>query len=66
MMLTLVLSACSYYRILVRTDLGRRQLRNWMKVRFTRMPLDWELLRPEGNDWIKYGTWKLEVRALNS
>jgi len=58
MMLTLVLSARSYYRILVRTDLDRRQLRNWMNVGFTRMLLDWELLRREENDWIRYETWK--------
>ena len=58
MMLTLVLSARSYYRILVRTDLDRRQLRNWMNVGFTRMLLDWELLRREENDWIRYQTWK--------
>lgn len=50
-----------YYRIPVRTDIDRAQLPAWMNESFTRMPLDWELLRKEGNEWLRY--WDTEIRG---
>lgn len=50
-----------YYRIPVRTDIDRTQLPAWMNEPFTRMPVDWELLRKEGNDWLRY--WDTEIRG---
>ena len=60
----LVLAAKSYYRIPLRTDLDRSQLPAWMNESFTRMPLDWSLLRKEGNNWLRY--WDTEIRGRSS
>ena len=57
-------AAQNYYRIPVRTDLDRKQLPAWMNEPFTRMPLDWDLLRKQGNDWLRY--WDTEIRGRNS
>ena len=57
---SLVYAAQKYYRIPVRTDLDRAQLPAWMNEPFTRMPLDWDLLRKNGNDWLRY--WDTEIR----
>jgi iron(III) transport system substrate-binding protein len=54
-------TAKTYYRIPARTDLDRSQLPAWMNEPFTRMPLDWELLRKDGNDWLRY--WDAEIRG---
>jgi hypothetical protein len=32
-----------------------------MNASFTRMPLDWELLRKQGNEWLRY--WDTEIRG---
>lgn len=61
---SLVHAAQNYYRIPVRTDLDRKQLPAWMNEPFTRMPLDWDLLRKQGNDWLRY--WDTEIRGRNS
>jgi iron(III) transport system substrate-binding protein len=58
---SLVHSANRYYRIPVRADLDRKQLPDWMNVPFTRMPIDWELLRKNGNDWMRY--WDTNIRG---
>jgi iron(III) transport system substrate-binding protein len=58
---SLVHAAHTYYRIPARTDLDRRQLPAWMNEPFTRMPLDWDLLRKQGNDWLRY--WDTEIRG---
>ena len=53
-------AAHKYYRIPVRNDLDRSQLPAWMNEQFTRMSLDWDLLRKNGNDWLRY--WDTEIR----
>ncbi|MGI8733649.1 MAG: extracellular solute-binding protein [Pyrinomonadaceae bacterium] len=60
---SLTLAAQVYYRIPVRTDIDSKQLPSWMNEPFTRMPLDWELLRKEGGDWLRY--WDTEIRGRN-
>jgi iron(III) transport system substrate-binding protein len=60
---SLTLAAQSYYRIPVRTDIDRQQLPAWMNESFTRMPLDWDLLRKEGGEWLRY--WDTEIRGRN-
>jgi iron(III) transport system substrate-binding protein len=60
---SLIYAAQTYYRIPTRTDLDRSQLPAWMNEPFTRMPMDWELLRKEGNEWLRY--WDIEIRGRN-
>jgi iron(III) transport system substrate-binding protein len=45
----------------VRSDIDRQQLPDWMNASFTRMPLDWDLLRKQGNEWLRY--WDTEIRG---
>jgi hypothetical protein len=47
--------------MLVRSDIDRKQLPDWMNTPFTRMPLDWDLLRKQGNEWLRY--WDTEIRG---
>ena len=58
---SLVYAAQKFYRIPVRTDLDRSQLPAWMNEPFTRLPLDWDLLRKNGNDWLKH--WETQIRG---
>jgi iron(III) transport system substrate-binding protein len=58
---SLIYAAQTYYRIPARTDLDRSQLPAWMNEPFTRMPMNWELLRKEGNEWLRY--WDREIRG---
>jgi iron(III) transport system substrate-binding protein len=58
---SLIISARKYYRIPVRNDMDRKQLPDWMNVPFARMPLDWDLLRRQGNDWLRY--WEANIRG---
>jgi iron(III) transport system substrate-binding protein len=58
---SLTYAAQKYYRIPVRTDLDRSQLPGWMNEPFTRLPLDWDLLRKNGNDWLRY--WDTQIRG---
>jgi iron(III) transport system substrate-binding protein len=60
---SLVYAAQRYYRIPVRTDLDRAQLPAWMNEPFTRLPIDWDLLRKAGGEWLRY--WDTEIRARN-
>ena len=60
---SLIYAAHKYYRIPVRTDLDRSQLPGWMNEPFTRMPLDWDLLRKQGSEWLRY--WDTEIRGRN-
>src|SRR5947209_674400 len=60
---SLTYAAHNYYRIPARTDLDRSKLPAWMNEPFTRMPLDWDLLRKEGNEWMRY--WDTEIRGRN-
>jgi iron(III) transport system substrate-binding protein len=57
---SLAYAAQKYYRIPVRADLDRAQLPAWMNEQFTVMPLDWDLLRKNGGDWLRY--WDTEIR----
>jgi iron(III) transport system substrate-binding protein len=54
-------AAKTYYRIPVRTDLDRSQLPAWMNEPFKRMPVDWDLLRKQGSEWLRY--WDTEIRG---
>lgn len=58
---SLLHAAREYYRIPARTDLDRSQLPAWMSEPFTRMQLDWELLRRESNNWLSH--WDSEIRG---
>jgi iron(III) transport system substrate-binding protein len=58
---SLVYAAQKFYRIPVRSDLDRSQLPAWMNEPFTRLPLDWDLLRKNGNEWLK--RWETEIRG---
>jgi iron(III) transport system substrate-binding protein len=60
---SLAYAAHTYYRIPVRTDLDRSQLPKWMNQPFNRLPLDWDLLRKQGADWLRY--WETEIRGRN-
>jgi iron(III) transport system substrate-binding protein len=58
---SLAYAAKKYYRIPVRTDLDRKTLPDWMNQPFTRMPLDWDLLRNQGSEWLRY--WDTEIKG---
>lgn len=58
---SLTLAAKKYYRIPVRTDIDRNQLPAWMNERVNEMPLDWDLLRKQSSDWLRY--WDTEIRG---
>jgi iron(III) transport system substrate-binding protein len=58
---SLVLAAKKYYRMPVRTDMDRAQLPAWMNERVNEMPLDWDLLRKQSGDWLRY--WDTEIRG---
>ena len=58
---SLTYAAHKFYRIPIRTDLDRSQLPAWMNEPFTRMPLDWDLLRKQGGEWLRY--WDTEIRG---
>jgi iron(III) transport system substrate-binding protein len=57
----LLLAAGTYYRIPVRTDIDRSKLPGWMNEPFNRMVLDWDVLRTESNEWMRY--WDMEIRG---
>ncbi|HEY6242499.1 MAG TPA: extracellular solute-binding protein [Pyrinomonadaceae bacterium] len=58
---SLVYAAHKYYRIPARTDLDRARLPAWMNEPFTRMPLDWTLLRKQGDEWLRY--WDTQIKG---
>lgn len=58
---SLVYAAHKYYRIPIRTDLDRSQLPAWMNEPFNSLPLDWDLLRQQGGDWLRY--WDTEIKG---
>lgn len=60
---SLVIAANKYYRIPVRTDIDRAQLPNWMNEPVNEMPLDWDVLRKQSNDWLRY--WDTDIRGRN-
>ncbi|HXD33930.1 MAG TPA: extracellular solute-binding protein [Pyrinomonadaceae bacterium] len=60
---SLVHAARTYARIPTRTDVDRAQVPAWMNVPFTRLPLDWNLMRQQGDTWMRY--WDTEIRGRN-
>jgi iron(III) transport system substrate-binding protein len=58
---SLIYAAHKYYRIPVREDLDRTTLPDWMNEPFTRLALDWNLLRNQGTEWLRY--WNTEIRG---
>lgn len=60
---SLIHAAQNFYRIPARTDLDRAQLPAWMNQPFKRMQLDWDLLRRDGGEWLRY--WDTEIRGRN-
>jgi iron(III) transport system substrate-binding protein len=58
---SLVHAAHDYYRIPVRRDIDPKQLPDWMNIPFTRLPMDWDLLSRQGNDWMRH--WDTEIRG---
>lgn len=58
---SLVHAATTYYRIPLRSDLDRSRLPDWMNQPMTRLPLDWDVLRKEGGNWMRY--WDTEIRG---
>jgi iron(III) transport system substrate-binding protein len=58
---SLVLAAKKYYRMPVRTDLDPSQLPAWMNQPVNEMPLDWDLLRKQSSEWLRY--WDTEIRG---
>src|SRR6185436_7688118 len=59
----LVLAAKKYYRVPVRTDIDHAQLPAWMNEKVNAMPLDWNVLRKQSGDWLRY--WDTEIRDHN-
>ena len=60
---SLILAAQTYYRVPVRKDIDRKALPAWMNEPFARMQLDWEMLRNQGGEWMRY--WDTEIRGKN-
>jgi iron(III) transport system substrate-binding protein len=58
---SLVLAAKKYYRIPLRSDIDRAQLPAWMNERVNEMPIDWDLLRKQSGEWLRY--WDTEIRG---
>lgn len=60
---SLIHAAERYYRIPTRTDIDRQRLPAWMNEPFSRLPLDWNLLRQQGETWLRH--WDTEIRGRN-
>lgn len=61
---SLIYAAHSYFRIPVRNDIDREKLPAWMNEPFTRIPLDWDLLRKENSNWMR--RWDTEIRGRSN
>jgi iron(III) transport system substrate-binding protein len=59
----LVLAAKKYYRVPVRNDIDPNQLPAWMNEKVNAMPLDWDVLRKQSGEWLRY--WDTEIREHN-
>ena len=57
---SLEIAARKYYRMPVRTDI-KGQLPAWMNQPVNEMPLDWDVLRKNINDWMRY--WDTDIRG---
>ncbi len=60
----LIYAAKKYYRFPARADLDRTQLPVWMQEPFKRISLDWNLLRRESNNWLRY--WDTEIKGRSN
>lgn len=58
---SLVIAAKKYYRMPVRNDFDRSQLPAWMNEPVNELPVDWDLLRKQSGDWLRY--WDTEIRG---
>jgi iron(III) transport system substrate-binding protein len=58
---SLVHAAKNYYRLPVRSDVDRAQLPEWMRQPFPRMPIDWDLMRKESGNWMRY--WDTSIKG---
>ena len=58
---SLTLAAKKYYRVPVRNDLDRTQLPAWMNEPVNEMQIDWNVMRNQINEWLRY--WDLEIRG---
>ena len=56
---SLIYAAKTYARVPVRSDLDRNQLPGWMNQPFPRMEVDWNVLRKQGFDWMRY--WDTQI-----
>ena len=58
---SLIHAAKTYDRIPIRSDLDRSQLPGWMNQPFPSMELDWNVLRKQSADWMRY--WDTQIRG---
>ena len=58
---SIIYAAQKYYRLPVRADIDRTKLPAWMNEPFQRVPVDWDLLRREGGEWLRY--WDAEIKG---
>ncbi|HKS27220.1 MAG TPA: extracellular solute-binding protein [Pyrinomonadaceae bacterium] len=58
---SIVYAAQKYYRLPIRTDIDRSQLPAWMNEPFKQMDMNWDLLRRDGSEWMRY--WDTEIRG---
>ncbi len=58
---SLTYSAQKYYRLPIRTDVDRSKLPAWMNEPFKRMDMNWDLLRRDGGEWLRY--WDAEIKG---
>jgi iron(III) transport system substrate-binding protein len=58
---SLVRAANNYYRMPVRSDIDRNQLPEWMRQPLNKMPLDWNVLRKQSGEWLRY--WDTNIRG---
>jgi iron(III) transport system substrate-binding protein len=54
-------AAQKYYRLPIRTDIDRSQLPAWMNEPFKQMDMNWDLLRSQGGEWLRY--WDAEIKG---
>jgi iron(III) transport system substrate-binding protein len=54
-------AARKYYRLPIRNDIDRNQLPAWMNEPFKQMDMNWDLLRRDGGEWLRY--WDAEIKG---
>ena len=54
-------AAQKYYRLPIRTDIDRTKLPAWMNEPFKQMEVNWDLLRRDGGEWLRY--WDAEIKG---